>query len=119
MISSPWASGSFWTRSCSSGSSSYRSRGRSPAVQPIGGLGGDHADPAIVSLEESTDPHQGAGCPQPGHEMGDLAVGLIDDLGAGRIEVRTPVEWIVVLVRHEIDPGCCLLHAMGFSDGSI
>ena len=51
--------------------------------------------------------------------MGDLPVRLVQDLRPGRVEVGAPVERVVVLVRHEIDPRRRLLDPVRLADGAV
>ena len=75
------------------------------AFQPMEaarGLGRNALDLRQIPLQTATGPDESAARSQGGHEMRNAAAGLLDNLGAGGVEMRFPVRGVVVLVGIEI-----------------
>ena len=76
-------------------------------VQLIGGvdrslrIGADHVNVRILFLEIAADAGDRAAGADTGHEVGDLAAGLLPDLRAGGLVVGLRVHRVEVLVRLE------------------
>src|SRR5882762_3571306 len=68
-------------------------------------LNADKLHAGFLFLEESTCPDKRSRCPKACDEMGEGSPGLPPDLGSGRIEVRAPVRFVVVLIEVPIHPG--------------
>ena len=71
-------------------------------VHRTGRFDADDLDRGLLLLEEPSRPRDRSSGSDPGHEVGDPALGLPPDLRAGRSVVRVRVRRIVVLVGIEV-----------------
>src|SRR5688572_2994299 len=64
------------------------------------GLAADHLDRALLLLEKARAPHDGAGGAHARDEMGDAALGIAPDLGAGGFVMHARIIRVGELVEH-------------------
>src|SRR5205807_4868178 len=79
----------------------------------------DHANTGIGLVEPPPRAHHRSGRAEPGDEVGDAPVGLLEDLHPRRIVVGLPVRRVVVLIRLEVPLGRGRQHLPGHADGAV
>ena len=89
------------------------------AVQRRVGLHGDQPDAGSRLAQPTARSHEGPARAQSRDEVGDRPVGLLEELGPGRLVVRAPVGRITVLIRVEVGVRVLGVELLRHADRSV